>query len=360
MKKQKILFFSALIYGCLAALLQAEGNAAFLGKEDSSALVVNNRILAKVNGTAISVLDVMKKMDVLFYREFPDYTSSTQARYQFYKVNWKHVLDELVNKELVLADASENKLLVSNGDIRQEMESLFGPHIINNLDKIGLSYEEAQKIVQGDITIRRMIYLRVNAKALKKVTPQAVRLAYEEFANDPANLKPNTWQYNVISIRDPDAARSAEAAHLTYQALNEHIALEKLSTYVKANSHFDNTQINVSEEYTLPEKDISEAYKAILTKMTPHSHSQPIAQKNRADKNSSFFRIFVLKNWIKGGTPTFKEVELKIKDRLIEEAIAQETEAYLKNIRKRFSVQDFYTPKTDQAAFEPFILSSKI
>src|SRR5262249_17801417 len=149
-------------------------------QEDKAHIVVNNRILARINEKAISVVDLMKKLDVLFYREFPQYTSSKVARYQFYQANWKNVLQELIDKELILADAEENKLPISSGDVRQEMEQLFGPNIIANLDKVGLSFDDAWKIVQGDITIRRMMYMRVNAKAMRQVTPQDVWAAYEE------------------------------------------------------------------------------------------------------------------------------------------------------------------------------------
>lgn len=350
----KLLFLSAFI--CLiSSALYAE--TVLFGKEDSLHLVVNNRILAKVNDKAISVVDVMKKMDVLFYREFPEYTSSIQARYQFYKANWKHVLEELISKELVIADAEENKLPVSNGDIRQEMELLFGPNIINNLDKIGLSYDDAQKIVQGDITIRRMIYVRVHSKALKKVTPQLVRMTYEEFAKNPENIKPDIWQYHVISIRDKDATRGAEAANLSYELLNKHFSLDQLASKIKEIPLFEKTQINVSEQYDLEEKDISSAYKEILMKMTPHTHSQPIAQKNRADSSSSLFRIFILKDIKKGGVPSFTDMELQIKNKLLDNAVEKETNDYLKKLRKHYHVEEDYRAHSDEATFEPFLLN---
>lgn len=352
--KSKILFLSMLICSA-ASSLQAANETLLFGQEDSLRLVVNNRILAKVNDKAISVVDVMKKMDVLFYREFPQYTSSIQARYQFYKVNWKHVLEELISKELVLADAEENKLPVSNGDVRQEMESLFGPNIIGNLDKINLSYDEAQKIVQGDITIRRMIYVRVNSKAVKQVTPQVVRSAYEEFIQNPANIKPDIWQYHVISIRNRDTAIGAEAANLAYELLNVQTPLDQLTAKIKEKPLFENVQINVSEEYNLEEKDISAAYKEVLTKMEPHTHSQPIAQNSRSDKSTSLFRIFVFNDLKKGGSPAFSDMELQIKEKLLDEAIEKETDAYLKRLRKHFHVQEDYLTQTDDS-FEPFAL----
>lgn len=348
--KRKALFIFALICSTFQSL-QAANEPLLFGKEDSQRLVVNNRILAKVNDKAISVFDIMKKMDVLFYREFPEYTSSVQARYQFYKVNWKHVLEELVSKELVLADAVEAKLPVTNGDIRQEMESLFGPNIIGNLDKIGMTYDEAQKIVQGDITIRRMIYVRVNSKALKKVTPQVVRNAYEDFIKNPDNIKPDTWKYNVISIRDKEETRGAEAANFVYSLLNENTSLNELAAKVKENPSYEKSQVNISEEYNLQEKDISDNYKSVLTKMQPHTHSLPTAQKSRS---GNVYRIFVLNDFSKGGAPSFNEIEPKLKDKLLDVEVGKETEAYIKRLRKHYHVEEDYLTNIDSKTFEPF------
>lgn len=353
MMKLKILYLS---FSIVIASASLNAEPILFGKEDSLHIVVNNRILAKVNDKALSVVDVMKKMDVLFYREFPEYTSSLQARYQFYKANWKHVLDELISKELVIADAEENKLPVSNGDIRQEMETLFGPNIITNLDKIGLSYDDAQKIVQGDITIRRMIYVRVHSKAVKKVTPQTVRSAYEEFSKNPVNSQPDIWNYQVISIRDKDPTRGAEAANLTYELLNTKVPLDQLSSKIKENPLFEKTRVNVSEEYHLEEKNISNAYKEILLKMSPHTYSQPITQKDRVDSSDHLFRLFVLKEIERGGVPSFNDMELKIKAKLLDDAVEQETEAYLKKLRTHFHVEEYDKTHTEKELFEPFSL----
>ncbi len=52
-----------------------------------------------------------EKMDMLFLRRFPEYTKSKVARYQFYMANWKAILNELIEKELILADAQEKRSL---------------------------------------------------------------------------------------------------------------------------------------------------------------------------------------------------------------------------------------------------------
>ncbi|MBA3815063.1 MAG: SurA N-terminal domain-containing protein, partial [Parachlamydiaceae bacterium] len=130
----KYIFKSLLAFGSLCTPLLLKADPFLFNTEQELQIVVNNRILAKVNGKAISVMDLMKKMDLLFYRQFPQYISSAQARYQFYQANWKHLLEEIIDKELILADAQDAKIPISAGDVRQEMEVLFGPNIISNLD----------------------------------------------------------------------------------------------------------------------------------------------------------------------------------------------------------------------------------
>ena len=47
------------------------------------------------------------------------------------KSNWQHFLREMVDKELIVADAKENKMQLSHGDIREELEKNFGLNIID-------------------------------------------------------------------------------------------------------------------------------------------------------------------------------------------------------------------------------------
>jgi len=326
----------------------AKAESLLMMPEPPAHILVNNRILAKVNGKAISVVDVMKKMDILFYREFPQYTSSSQARYQFYQANWKHVLQELVDKELMMADAEENKLPMTSGDVRQEMERLFGPNIIGNLDKIGMSFDEAWKIVQGDIIIHRMLYIRVNSKAMRTVTPQEVRSFYEQYA--ASNVSPDEWIYQVITVRNKDSGIGAEAANITHHLLTEEsVALTDIPKKISEHPTVGkNSKVSISEEYHHNDKEVSPAYKEVLAQMGSSTYSLPIAQKSRND-NTTVFRLFYLKEKIQGGIPSFDEVEAKIKDRLLENAVVAESKTYLKKLRKHFDVQE-----TVPEDFQPF------
>lgn len=336
----------------LAVLLQLKAFGAdpllFTPDEDKK-ILIHNRILAKVNGKAISVYDVMKKMDMLFYRQFPEYTSSTVARYQFYLANWQHVLQDLVDKELIMADAEEVKMPVSNGDVRQEMELIFGPNIIANLDKVGLSYEEAWKMVHSDILIKRMLFTRANAKAIKKVTPQVILQAYDEFAKE--NMKPDMWVYNVITIRDPDKKNSSITSEKAFELLTkEQIPMKELP------GKFTNSvKISVSDEMQNSAEEMAEAYKSVIMAMKPGEYSHPISQKSRAD-GSTVFRIFFFKEMQPGGAPPFNRVSNDLKNKLTEEASSREIDSYLKKMRKHFDVQGGQLEELKKENFQPFSL----
>ncbi|MBA2727409.1 MAG: peptidyl-prolyl cis-trans isomerase [Parachlamydiaceae bacterium] len=321
-----------------------------LASEKNTSVMVNNRILANVNGKSISVVDLMKKMDILFYREFPEYASIPQARYQFYIANWKSVLKEMIDKELIVADSEEAKLPMSSGDVRQEMERIFGPNIIGNLDTIGMSFDEATAIVQGDLIIQRMLYVRVNSKALRNVTPLDVRNYYEEYIKD--NKQPASWTYRVVTVRSKDTSLGAETANSIYHLLvTKSLPLSDLEAKIKTEAFSQDSQISISEEFHHGEKEISPAYKETLLLLNSGTYSKPVAQQSRADK-STVFRLFFLKEYKPESAPPYGEIEAKLKNTLLEKQIVTESTAYLKRLRRHFDVQEMIPED-----FQPFSIN---
>ncbi|WP_154017783.1 peptidylprolyl isomerase [Candidatus Protochlamydia phocaeensis] len=319
-------------------------------------IFVNNRILAKINGKPISTYDVMKKMDITFYKQYPEYMSSPVARYQYYQYQWKMVLEDLIYKELILADAKESKVEVSSGDVRQEMEEVFGPNIIANLDKVGMSFDEAAKIVQGDILIRRMLGARVNGKALRLVTPSKVRKTYEEFIQDPQNSRSTVWSYRVVTIKDRNLQKTEETAKATYQLLMEGAPLDELIARLKEHKLLGRKgKVTVSDVITNNEKELSASYKEVLEGMDTGMYSQPFAHKSRKE-NATVYRIFYVKEKVPGGFPSFKEMESTLKERLLNEIADQETEVYLQKLRQHFHVRESDIDALLPADYQPFIL----
>jgi SurA N-terminal domain len=327
-----------------------------LSKDEPKQIVVDNRVLAKVNDKVISVMDVMKKMDVIFFREFPQYSPLPEARFQFYQINWQSVLQELINKELIMAEAAELKIEVSNGDVRQEMEDLFGPHIIVNLDKIGITYEEATKMIRSDLILKRMLGARAQIKAIKKVTPQIIFQAYQAYA--ASNKNPDQWTYQTISVRDKDPAMGSKVTQQIYNLLTDkRIPLEKLTEYTSSQQLLPaSTQLTISNEISHTETEISASNKEILSQLKSGTYSLPHIQKSRSD-SSQVSRIFFLKQFKPGGAAPFNEVANEIKEALIDQEAEKETEIYFKKLHKHFDIKENPIEEMLAEGFVPFKLS---
>jgi hypothetical protein len=353
MKKLTLLFILLTNLGTFS--LQGQNAPMLFGSKGERKIVVNNRILAKVNGKPISVLDIMKKMDMLFYRQYPEYAGNVEARNQFYTMYWKNALQECIDKELIMADAEEAKMEVSGGDVRQEMESLFGPNIIANLDKAGLSYDDATQMIKDDMIIKRMLGGRVNAVAVKMVTPQAVHAAYDDYLKSTDQT--DQWVYQVISVRGDNSAACAETADLASNLLTkDHISIDQLVDKVKeAKPMDDNITLKISEEFVHTPKEVSKDYNEILSSLKVGQFSQPISQKSRADQ-STVVRIFYLKNINKGDVKSFAEIEGRIRDKLIDMMVAKETEKYLTKLRKHHNVNEELLKEMVPDDFQPFAL----
>lgn len=348
--KKLLYFFLVPLSFCATAPAWTALDNLLMNQDDHLRIIVNNRVLANVNGKPITVIDIMKRMDILFLKQFPEYTSSVSARHQFYVANWKRTLSELVDKELILADAKESKMEVANGDIRQEMEQMFGPNIILNLDKIGLSLDEATKIVSGDIAIRRMMYVKVTSKALGKVTPSFVRSHYEEWAAH--NTKPATVSYRMITIRNPEKDKGKEIAQKIYDTL---LGTEFKHDELIANLAPYKDFLSLSDEFNHTDKDITPVNKPILASLSAGQASKPVEQKSRAD-NQTVYRLFLVTDKVEGSTPPFKDAEPEIKERLLDHAIDQEQKTYLTRLRKHFAVRESQLKDMIPEEFIPFSL----
>jgi hypothetical protein len=357
MKNKIVSSLCFLLVGCSSIQAVSKHTSSFQSSRVSEGkLIVQNRILAKVNGKSISTYDVVKKMDISFYREFPEYVSSLAARYQFYMANWESALEDLINKELVLADAQEKKVEISSGEVRKEMEQMFGPNMIENLDKAGLSFDEAAKIVQGDLLLQRMLGIRVYSRVVRMVTPSKVRQAYETFLQDPKNAKQTQWRYQVITFQDRTSKRAEELANKAYQLLMNGVSFSDLTAKLKEQKLMGRkAKVSISDEIHNKENELSESYKQALSPMETGMYSQPVAQKSRKT-NTTVYRIFYVKEKVPGGFPPFKEMETPLKNQLLDQISSQEIDSYIKKLRQYYYVRNSDLKAMIPSDYQPFVL----
>jgi hypothetical protein len=314
-------------------------------------IAMQNTILAKVNGQTLSMMDVKKKMDLLFHQYYAHLSQSNQARFQFYEASWRSVLMQLIDNELILSDSVDKELKLTDGEIREEMENRFGPNVSLTLDKIGLTFDETWKMVKNEMAVQRMTWWYVHSRAIKNVTPQDIRQAYRLYLQE--NPAYSDWKYRVISIRtdQPEEARSEKIYEfLCETGRNPEMLVEKLKEF-----EGPGISIQVSNEFEAADKDLSETHKASLALLSPKSFSKPSYQLSRADKKN-VYRIFYLIEKTDHPALPFEAMSNRLRDDLIQKSVAQESDAYLEKLRKYYGFDSARIKETLPDDMHPFSL----
>lgn len=313
-------------------------------------LMINNRPLAKINGKVISLYDVVKRMDLFLYDYYPDYTPTTPERYQYYMSRWQPTLEDMIADELVLLDAEQKEIKISDGEVREDLEERFGPNIMSNLDKVNLQYEEARDMIRNEITVQQLIGMKVHAKAFQIVTPQVIKSAYDDYVK--RNPAEDEWKYQVLSIRGKDKEVCEKLAEEAYTLLERKgVSLEETVNSLEA----EGVSISISEDYDKPSSKISKQHFDVIQALHPDSYSAPVTQVSRFD-NSNVVRIFHLKELIHNLPNTFDEMHDKLKNELLFETSEKEKSAYIQSLKVRFGY-DVHDPKYELPEdYHPFVI----
>ncbi|MDE3055778.1 MAG: hypothetical protein KGI80_03685 [Verrucomicrobiota bacterium] len=326
-------FFSSLA----AALPMSQGLA-------EPQIAMRNCILCQVNGTTISVMDVKKQMDLLFLQRYSSAQNMAPARYQFYETSWRRVLMDLVDNELILADAESKEVKLSDGDIREEMEARFGPNILSTLDPMGLSYEEAWKLIKKEMLVQRMSWWFIHAKALQGVTPGDIRKAYRLHLE--ANPSYQDYTYQILSVR---AEKSEEVAEKLSQLLQDK---KETPETLREELLAALPSLQISSSYTLPSKQMAEPQKELLASLSPGQYSAPFLQQ----KDQAVVKIFYLIGKEDHPAPSFEEMAPSLRNELLQKMTLRESQKYVSKLRNHYGVDPESLTAHLPKDFHPFSL----
>lgn len=313
-------------------------------------LIINNRPLAKVRGKVISLYDVIKQINLALFELAPTYTPSAFERYRIYSSRWEPTLDEMIANELILLDAENRDIKISDGEVREKFLSRLGPNVHENLDRVNLEYEEARHIMHSDLVIQKLLDLKVHAKTLQIVTPKTVKEEYERYLKD--HPPTDEWKYQVLSIRGEDKNLCECLAEKAYLLLTQE---EHSLTSVVTLLQEKNATISVSKEFSKHSNKISKLHFDIIKTLTPNTISSPVLQTSTFD-NKIVFRIFHLKE-ITHILPTqFCEMYDTLKHQLLCKTYNQEKELYIHSLKKRFGYNKHDPKITLPEDYLPFFI----
>lgn len=336
---------------CCLASLPLHSEAPAIQQEEPEELIIYNRILAKVNGKTLSVIDVMKKMDMFLQKYYPHLSNSKLARYQFFSSQWRENLAQMIDQELIIADAEHLEIKVTDAEVREEILNRFGPNTMPILDKLGLTYEETKQMIHDEMIVQRMMWFRVNSKALSKVNSHDVKEAYKQYCEQNPELE--EWQYQVLSIRSPQKEASEALAKRAFDLLQSNLELATLPEKLATSE--ETLTVSLSPEMQADERSISTSHKEVLKTLAENSFSAPIAQVSRID-NSVVYRIFYLKKHSKKVLPPFEKMAEELKEQLLQAAANKENSHYIAKLRERLGYDEKHMLETLPNDFQPFAL----
>lgn len=317
-------------------------------------LLVNNRVLAQPVGKTITMMDVLKRLDLYFYRAYPELAHTPEARYEFYMVHWKQALNDMINSALILADAEEKKVPIHDGDIRKEMEQNFGPQVVETIDKMGLTFEEAWEMTKTELIVRQMNGYMVHSKAIATIGPGRLIDAYSRYTDQQGET--GIWRYRVLSLRDVSEERGGEAARIAYEALCNGTSLDEavaLLLVMQGEGEIpSSTKISLSELFERKGDEMAEAHREVVSHLESGCYSQPIAQTSRIDR-STVYRIFYVDAFEDPGLPPFEEMQKSLQSELFVEEATKAEQLYIAKLRRRYGVDEEYITQHIPADFVP-------
>lgn len=326
--------------------VQAASKSNSAVEEAMSHIIVHNRPLAKINGKVFSVIDVQKSMNRYLLKAYPDIFQDPQSVLQFYVHNWRPVLQEMIDNELMLMEAEELTYKMDASYIKEEMRERFGENANEISDNNDMSKEELEKIVGDDLICRSLLWYRVWQPAMNEVTPKVIHDHYvANVLNGPAQ---DSWKYQMCTIRGKDANQ------------NEKIAKELKKVFKKADTKLggsltdavaavssltpEGVSVKVSDDIVLTSQELSKENLSILQGLKPMEISKAVNQKSRYD-DQTVTRIFQLKEHTVTAPPAFEDVSSQIKEALIGEKSEGIRQEYMTRLRKRFCCEDLVMEK---------------
>ena len=252
----------------------------FAPQQKSYKLIVHNRPLIKVCGTMISLHDVVQKLNVLIMNNNPDYLDNPEALFHIYQQHWQASLEELINAELMVAFWKDKKFVMNDTEVRASINDRFGPNVVENLNRVGLTYEQAFQAVEKDLMVYQLSWYFVKTKAEASVTPEKIKGAYQQYL---AEFVPSEeWSYEIVTIRGDEPSFCKNVALKIKDSAEKTISLHSVSDLLEGVKNSFSTAehaVTVStQEYTHDKTTIPSNYKEALTKISVGSLSEPIVE----------------------------------------------------------------------------------
>lgn len=323
-------------------------------------LVIHNRPLLKVGESMISLHDVLQKVNLMILAHDPEYLDNPQALFHIYQQYWKGAFEELVNAELMALYWTDKKFVLPETEIRAALNDRFGPNVVDNLNKMGLSYEQALAVVHKDLMVQQINWYFIHMKALGLVTPEKIKTAYQAYLND--FIPSEQWAYEVVSIKGDDLQFCQKVALEICQSASAEssplLSMNDLLAGVKESFKQSDKTVTVSvQNYTHDKNAIASRYTEALRSIPIGSLSQPIIE---GSPKKPIVKLIKLQQIQKEEPKAFQEMAPSFEQQIFQKVYSEEMSLFIKNLQEQYGYTDpLKMIPEDYVPFELIELDSK-
>jgi len=222
---------------------------------------------------------------------------------------------------------------------------------MSTLDKIGITYDEAWKMIKNDMIVRRMTWWFIQAKALSQITPEQIRQGYRHHLQE--NPPYSELKYRVLTLRGDQLNSVSEEFYQWIQT--QKLPPEDLAAALKDfETAHPGVTVALSNEFAAKDTEVSESHKAVLSQLDAEQYSKPVIQVSRDKKEVC--RLFYLSQKTNHSAPSFEEISPIIKNELLQKASGEISSNYIEKLRKHYRFDSDHLKETVPEDLQPFAL----
>lgn len=311
-------------------IVSADIGALDQNQKTATALAVHNRVLLKIdNDLVVTTLDVIHKLNLMFYTSYPHLVDSLEARSHFYKTMWPMVLEAVIDEFLMYADAKSKKINVDPTMVKQEIETMLGHDLMPLYTLFEMTEKDIYTLMHRMLVAQRASSMMVRSKVMLKVTPEIIKARYAEMVQESLNV--SIWKYKILTIKAKTDFLSQQISNKVTSRVedNQEIRQDRLLALVASLGG----ELTISEEVVRVDHELSDAHKGVLSSITLNNGMIGCASKHHKE---GVYKVFVLLDKNHPEVKPLSEIEPQIKASLMQVHIEAIDKDYREKIRERF------------------------
>lgn len=296
-------------------------------------LGLHNRVILQIDDEHIlTLMDVVHRMNLIFYTSYPDHIGSTEARYQFYQANFPMLLEGVIDEFLMEADARSKKITVDATTVKEEIEELLGEKVLDMCARFDMSYEDIFRVVERMLLSQKMSGMMVRSKVMLQVTPQQIKDYYAKLVEEAQRTY--TWKYCVLTVKSSLTMGAQIAERITERVL-EMRSFDKDRVQAFATSL--GGSVSISEEYVRTDRELSRSHRKVLENVL---YTGGVSCSSPQVHSSGDWKIFVLLDKVAMQVEPLASLENRIKGALLQDKLIAVDKQYKEQLRQRFGYDE--------------------